>query len=167
MSVEREIPDSTVVDIADQFCHAAEMLYAAVPRSGPQAMRVNAVFAIELYIKSLDSHWVRHNQLDTLGVDCDAITSRPNKRGHKIEELFDHLGPDVQRLLVAEFASQRRSTTNFGNRRTREVLPVNGQLDETCSCLTESPNNNRRRRGRWLRDEPKRRLGSAVWSSRS
>lgn len=104
MSIEREIPDSHVVDIADQFCHAAEMLYDARPHCGPQAMRVNAVFAIELYIKSLDSHWERHNQLETLGVDCDAITTRPNKRGHKLDELFDHLHPDAQRFLIANFA---------------------------------------------------------------
>ncbi len=105
MGVEREIPDAQIVELADEFCNAAEMLLKAIPDSGFRAMRVNAVFAIELYLKSLNCHWVRHNQLETLGIDCDAITAEPDKRGHKLDQLFDHLEPHARQFLIAQFAS--------------------------------------------------------------
>ena len=107
MAVEREIPDSSIVFLADQFCDTAKMLYRAIPNSGPQAMRVNAVFAVELYIKSLDCHLVRHDQRETLGVDCDLITTTPNKRGHKLDRLFDHLEDWAKTYLIGQFASHR------------------------------------------------------------
>lgn len=107
MAVEREIPDSHVVCLADQFCDTAKMIYDAIPNSGPQAMRVNAVFAVELYIKSLDCHWLCHPQLETLGVDCYLITTKPNKRGHQLDKLFDHLEDWAKEYLIEQFASHR------------------------------------------------------------
>ena len=108
MAVEREIPDSHVTSLADQFCATSELLSQSIPTVvAPHAMRCNAVFAIELYIKSLKCHWVRHNQLETLGVDCDAITTEPDVRGHKLDELFDSLDPDAQRHLIDRFVSHQ------------------------------------------------------------
>ena len=104
MTDEREIPDSHVVDIANQFCDAAKMLYEAIPNIGPQVVRINAAFAIELYIKSLDCHWVPHSQRETLGVVCNAITTEPNKRGHKLDVLFDHLDRIFRQFLIDKFA---------------------------------------------------------------
>ena len=110
VAVEREIPDSHVTCIADQFCQTAELLFHSVPTiEAPHALRCNAVFAIELYIKSLNCHWVPHNQLETLGVDCDATTTKPNIRGHKLDKLFDSLDSAAQRHLSSCFASHRLS----------------------------------------------------------
>ncbi len=106
MTVEREIPDSHVMSLADQFCDAADLLFKATHSlSAPHALRVNAVFAIELYIKSLKCRWVCHNQLEILGVDCDAITTESDIRGHKLHLLFDGLDEDAQRFLINAFAS--------------------------------------------------------------
>lgn len=65
------------------------------------------MFAIELYIKLLGCHWVRHNQRERLGVDCDLITTKPNKRGHKRDKLFDHLEDRAKTYLIDQFSSQR------------------------------------------------------------
>lgn len=137
MAVEREIPDSHVVCLADQFCDTAKMLYDAIPISGPQAMRVNAVFAVELYIKSLDCHWVRHNQLETLGVDCDLITANPNKHGHKLDELFNHLEDWAKTYLIGEFASHRLNDKYPG------LLPILVEYSDNFASdryIFESPN---------------------------
>ena len=137
MAIEREIPDSHVVDLADQFCDAAKMLYDAIPHSGPQAMRVNAVFAVELYIKSLDCHWVRHGQLETVGLDGDLITTKPNKRGHRLHELFTHLEGWAKTYLVEQFASHRLNDKYPG------LLPILEEYSDnfaTDRYVFESPN---------------------------
>lgn len=119
MTADREIPDSHVVCVANQFCDTAVMLYNAIPTSGPQALRVNAAFAIELYIKSLDCHWERHDQLETLGVDCHAITVTPNTRGHRLDVLFSELFPEAQQFLLAKYA-QRNADSKYAD--LRELL---------------------------------------------
>lgn len=80
-------------------------MFDAIPHSGPIALRVNAVFAVELYIKSLDSHWLRHDLRDALGIDGDQITTKPNKYGHRLDVLFDHLDARIKHYLVERFAS--------------------------------------------------------------
>ena len=137
MAVDREIPDSHVVSLADQFCDTAKMFYDAIPNSGPQAMRVNAVFAVELYIKSLDCHWVRHNQIETLGVDCDLVTTKPNNHGHKLDKLFDHLEDWVKTCLIERFSSHRL------NDKYPRLLPILAEYSDnfaTDRYIFESPN---------------------------
>jgi len=115
MPIEREIPESHITSLADQFCETAKLLYdetaklldGTIPKGGPQAMRVNAVFAVELYIKSLDCHWVRHNELQTTGSDCNLIPVEPNKIGHKLDQLFDHLEDRAKQYLIDHFSSHR------------------------------------------------------------
>jgi hypothetical protein len=107
MPVKREIPESRVASLADQFCDTAKMLYDAIPHSWPQAIRVNAIFAVELYIKSLDCHWERHSRSETLGVDCDLITVKPDKYEHKLHRLFEHLEDWAQQYLIDRFASHQ------------------------------------------------------------
>jgi len=142
MAVECEIPDSHVVCLADQFCDTAKMLYDTISNSGTQAMRVNALFAVELYIKSLDCHWVRHNQLETLGVDCDLITTKPNKPGHKLDKLFDHLEDWAKTYLIEEFAKHRLNKTYPG------LLPILVEYSDNFVSdryIFESPNDDKRR----------------------
>jgi len=108
MNIDREFPDSHVTCLADQFCATAELLLKSIPAvTAPHAMRCNAVFAIELYLKSLKCQWVHHNQLDETGIDFDIITTKLDIRGHEIDLLFDKLDLNTQKFLMGCFDSHQ------------------------------------------------------------
>ncbi len=91
-----EFPDQHVVNLAEQFLDTAELLLSYVPSVvAPSPLRVNAAFAIELFIKSLNSHW----EVD----ESYAVTTEPNVRGHKLAELFEKLPEAVRDEIETRF----------------------------------------------------------------
>jgi hypothetical protein len=91
-----EFPDQHVVHLACQFLETAELLWDHAPAvNAPSALRANAAFAIELFIKSLDSHW----EIDS----SHAVRTQANTRGHNLEELFAKLPVDLRENIRASF----------------------------------------------------------------
>ena len=105
MSIKREYPDSHVVSLANQFCDAATFLHREKKTSGPQATKVNAAFAIELYIKSLACRWVHHKDSEIEGIALGVVTSQSDLRGHELDELFKKLDTSTRDYLTKQFAS--------------------------------------------------------------
>lgn len=103
-----ETPDACVVDTANQFCATAELLLKNVPYiAAPSALRCNAAFAIELFLKSLNSHWVEHVIFDDGESSEFEISTRPNKSSfnaqHDLRKLFDAIPADIQSQLTKAF----------------------------------------------------------------
>ena len=73
-------------------------------RVAPAAMQVNAAFAIELFIKSLNSHWECHSLDELGGDDAYEVTTESNIRGHRLSDLFTNLPDNIRQGLSAEFA---------------------------------------------------------------
>ena len=109
MFMERssEIPDAHIADLAQQFLGTAVLLREHLPRVvAPSALAVNAAFAIELFIKSLDSHWECHSLTDELGIDgAYEMTAKSNTRGHDLSDLFAKLPISIRQGLEAAFAA--------------------------------------------------------------
>ncbi len=92
--VKQCIPDPQVKDVADQFCEAAELLWAQPPGSGVVVPAIiNSVLAIELYLKSLTAYSVIKNLKDCGdGVSGGIVTverQKSGKTGHELTDLFD------------------------------------------------------------------------------
>src|SRR5438128_1129898 len=66
MGQSAEVPEGQIVDVAVQFLETAELLLRTRNVGGPSALLVNSAFATELYIKSLNAHWVYHLDEDVL-----------------------------------------------------------------------------------------------------
>ncbi|EGR1115070.1 hypothetical protein EFU35_07165 [Vibrio cholerae] len=89
-----EIPNSRVLDSAEQFYDGAEVLRQLPPMSGVLLpMITNAVFAIELYIKSL---CVRSIIKDYKNFGNDVYGGRvirePLTKGHSLSSLLIYIG---------------------------------------------------------------------------
>ncbi len=120
MNHEAEIPDSQIVCQAKQFLATAELLLKHVPYVvAPSALKCNAAFAIELFIKSLDSHWVMHNLCDEMGAGASAVTSKSNTRDHDLDVLFENLPDDVKTHLTDSF---RQPTTSKDGTTLKSLL---------------------------------------------
>jgi len=92
-----EVPDAHVRHLADQFLDAAELLLKHVPGvNAPSPIRVNAAFAIELYIKSLNSRW-------RVGDSYSPVTTESNVRGHKLDKLFEELPENFRDDMASKF----------------------------------------------------------------
>jgi hypothetical protein len=100
MDESAEFPETTIVEVADQFCAAAEMLLRA-KSVGPSAVLVNAALATELYIKSLNSRWVSHPEPDF--DESYIVTTQSNTKGHDLTKLFEELPDDVQAEITTAF----------------------------------------------------------------
>jgi hypothetical protein len=66
-------------------------------------------FAIELYLKSLNSRNVYRDLLSEVGVAGYRVTPEPIQRGHSLVQLFDGLEPTVREALQLAYA--RRPAT--------------------------------------------------------
>jgi len=79
MECTRECPDEHVANLGHQFLDTAILLRANLPGLvAPSALRVNAAFAIELFLKSFLSRWKRH-----------PIEVEPDLNDEPIESSFD------------------------------------------------------------------------------
>jgi hypothetical protein len=117
-----EIPDAHVANLAQQFLDTAILLRNHIPAVVvPSALRVNAAFAIELFLKSLNSHWKNHKLVDF--DDAYEITTGSNVRGHRLETLFDHLPEPIGQELSTSFAKHALAR-NFTS--LREILALYG-----------------------------------------
>ncbi len=91
-----EVPDQHVFHLADQFLATAELLAQNMPGVvAPSSLRVNAAFAIELYMKSLNSHW----KIDR---ETCLVSTHSNARGHKLDDLFGKLPDKFKQELAAK-----------------------------------------------------------------
>ena len=156
MNRNSEVPDFHVVCQAQQFCDTAELLLRNSPAvSAPSALKCNAAFAIELFLKSLDSHWVHHPlydemddeastmtaepDVDEMENEASIITTKPNKvKEHRLDFLFDALPIQMQGHLTAEFqanplcdehASLQSLLRLYGNAFVTERYPFENKDD--------------------------------------
>lgn len=98
-----EIPDAHVLSIAAEFCEAAEILLEQIPnRVIVSPLRCNAALAVELFIKSLDSRW-ELEEIPEIGEGAFAITTRANIKGHRLDNLFRGLPPEMQEHINSSF----------------------------------------------------------------
>ena len=88
--VKRYIPNPQVRDVADQFCDAAELLWAQPGVVVPQI--INSVLAIELYLKSLIAYSVIKD-MQYYGRASGGIVTvervKSGKTGHELTDLYD------------------------------------------------------------------------------
>ncbi|HGS5597877.1 TPA: hypothetical protein ACMDVU_004590 [Vibrio parahaemolyticus] len=92
-----EIPNSSVLDSADQFYDGAEFLRQLPPMSGVLLpMITNAALAIELYIKSLCVRSIIKDYKNFgNGVYGGRVTEEPLTRGHDLSSLLLIVGSEV------------------------------------------------------------------------
>ena len=123
MEQAAEFPDIQVVEHAEQFLETAELLLRNAPRvQAPAALASNAALAIELFLKSLDSHWELHPLGDEFGHDAFAITTKPNaltksnqprtdrKDAHDLRQFFANLPKEIKEELEKAFQVHRLAT---------------------------------------------------------
>jgi hypothetical protein len=109
MGQSAEVPEQQIVHVAVQFLETAELLLTTRDVGGPSALLVNSAFAIELYLKSLNSRWIYHldedvlededHELPTKLEDANDLedgmgyiaTSKSKMRSHDLSELFAEL----------------------------------------------------------------------------
>lgn len=103
---EIELPNVHVADAACQFRETAELLLHQLPRHNSvlPVLMVGA-FAIELYLKSLNSRNVYHNLVSELGIAGYRITAEPIQKGHSLAQLFDGLAPRIRAALQSVYAT--------------------------------------------------------------
>ncbi|WP_120512952.1 hypothetical protein [Photobacterium salinisoli] len=92
-----EIPNSSVLDSADQFYDGAEFLRQLPPMSGVLLpMITNAALAIELYIKSLCVRSIIKDYKNFgNGVYGGRVTEEPLTKGHDLSSLLLIVGNEV------------------------------------------------------------------------
>jgi len=92
-----DVPNPNVRHAADHFFEVALSIKALTPEyvRRPVASIVNAAFALELYLKSMNSDL-------TLGLQLHGI-SEPRKKGHDTVALLDALEAPVKRDLIGMY----------------------------------------------------------------
>jgi hypothetical protein len=100
----REIPDLQVLDAAEQYDDARQLLHRQPPGSGVMLPELNtAAVAVELFLKSLSSRLV-HIPVD--GFDgLSRVRAEPEFKHHKLVELFDNISDDIRSQLESRFAT--------------------------------------------------------------
>ena len=102
---QQEVPNSEVAHTAQQFRQAANLMskdklvcYLNIP------LMCNAAFALELYLKSLNTNNVYLPDPDAVPGTCYMVFSMPNKKGHVLTEQYDELLPELKKLLDDAYA---------------------------------------------------------------
>lgn len=103
-----EIPNSSVLDSADQFYNGAEVLRLLPPMSGVLLpMVTNAALALELYIKSLCVRSVikdyKHFGNEVYG---GRVSEEPLKRSHDLSSLLGSISNDVKEKINVLHANE-------------------------------------------------------------
>ena len=102
---EKEIPNDHVAESANQFRDAANLLFREMLRLNcVSPVLVNAAFAIELFLKSLNAKNVYHPDSDGLGY---LVTAQPEK-GHSLVKLYEGLDTEVQGVLQKFYGAWER-----------------------------------------------------------
>jgi DNA polymerase len=114
----QEIPDPQILDAADQYERARQLLATNPPGTGVLLPLMNAAaVAIELYLKCLSAELV-HVRDESAG-DVSRVYARPaitGSKGHRLVDLFDALPEDLRLPLVATFEAELRSKLGIGLR---------------------------------------------------
>jgi len=101
----QEIPDSQILDAANQFESARKLLADQPPGVGIVLALFNAgAVAIELYLKSLSAELIYTPIDDCIGGSL--VTARPVRRDHKLVDLIDALEPGIGEPLIAAYSLQ-------------------------------------------------------------
>jgi hypothetical protein len=109
----RQIPDLQVLDAAEQYDDARQLLHKQPPGSGVLLPLLNnAAVAVELFLKSLSSELI---YIPVSGFEgLSKVRAEPELKHHKLVELFDGISGDIRSQLESHFATltsiQTRST---------------------------------------------------------
>ena len=104
----RPIPDSGVLNEADAFRQASQMLNACPESTMSVPAVVNAAFALELYLKSLNIEWQVADPA-TLGNQKAWLASRkPLQTGHAPSKLFGALDQKIRSELERKYQEQHQ-----------------------------------------------------------
>jgi hypothetical protein len=110
-STRREIPDSQIVDAADQYEKACRLLFKQPPGSGVVLPFMNtAAISIELYLKSLSAK--RIYTADTDMPEISKVSVYAEKTGHCLKSLFDAIPEEIRVKLIAAFDNELRPKLN-------------------------------------------------------
>jgi hypothetical protein len=122
-STQREIPDSHIVDTADQYEDACRLLIS--PGSGVVLPAMNtAAISIELYLKSLSAK--RIYSADTDMPEISTISVYAERTGHHLKSLFDAISEDIRVKLTAAFDNELRPKLNNENEFVTALNKIEG-----------------------------------------
>ena len=103
----RQIPDQQIVDAADQYQKASELLNEEPAFSGILLPLVNtAAVSIELYLKSLNAE--RIYTPDKQNPEVSLVSSYPEKAGHSLSDLFDGIDQKLRDQMTAAYDARLR-----------------------------------------------------------
>jgi hypothetical protein len=97
----REIPDMQVLDAAEQYDDARQLLERQPLGSGVLLPQMNAAaIAVELFLKSLSTKSIFVQQTD---FDGCIVHAKPDVPNHHLVELFDNVPDDIRDDLELRF----------------------------------------------------------------
>jgi hypothetical protein len=103
----REIPDQQIIDAANQYQDACELLSKEPPGSGLLLPLVNAAaVSIELYLKSLSAERIYTADVDM--PDISIVSSRAERAIHTLRELFDKIPNQTRAQLIGAYDDRVR-----------------------------------------------------------
>jgi hypothetical protein len=103
----QEIPDGHIVNAADQFEDAAELLGNQPLGSGVLLPQINvAVVSIELYLKSLSAERIYTPDADM--PEMSLVSSHPAKASHQLREQFGEISKEIRDELIAAYNAKLR-----------------------------------------------------------
>src|SRR5262249_50321786 len=102
---EIEIPNDAIANDAGQFRDAANLLFRHLPNVPcVLPLLASAAFAVELYLKSLNSKQVYHEE----GYGAYRVTAKPMRTGHLLTDLYKALDGEIKRSIQKSYSSQKR-----------------------------------------------------------
>jgi hypothetical protein len=110
-----EIPNCQVVETARQFRETADLLHACLGehRCVLPLMMV-ATFGIELFLKSLNSKCVYHQDEDLAALGVFRVTAEPLRKGHPLVPLFgaidDRFRPELEKSYTTNRVISGKAT---------------------------------------------------------
>jgi hypothetical protein len=103
----QEIPDWQIVDAADQYAAACELLDKQPPGSGVVLPQINAAaVSIELYLKSLSAERIYTE--DAGMSETSVVSAYPAKASHPLREQFDEISEEIRDQLIAAYNTKLR-----------------------------------------------------------
>lgn len=96
-----EIPDRAIKEHARSFAETAGFLYKHIPHHNVQSILLEGAFALELYLKALNS-FVRYHPLEHSGFQ---LTSEAAQHVHDLVELYDSIAEPVREVLASAYAA--------------------------------------------------------------
>ena len=117
-----EIPNRQVAESGKQFRQTADFLFAHLPEHNcVSPLLMVGAFGIELYLKSLNSNCVYHQDKLLEGLGGYRVTAKPIKWGHSLVVLFDEIDEQFKGGLELAYASHGRK---YQGATLREALGV-------------------------------------------